>query len=97
MVGELGVACPRTGRVINAYLNAAINILRLHIPESPGPRGWGQPLARDRGNGLKARPAVYRWTSGAGWAQYAPASHDATKVKAVNREPVSRPKEALTL
>jgi len=24
---------------------------------------------RDRGNGLKAQPAVYRWTSGAGWGK----------------------------
>jgi len=84
--------CPRTGRVINADLNAAINILRLHIPESRGPRGWGQPLARDRGNGPKARPAVYRWTSGAGWALTAPTSREAVKVRAVNREPMSRPK-----
>jgi len=89
--------CPRTGRVINADLNAAINILRLHIPESQGPRGWGQPLARDRGNGPKARPAAYRWTSGAGWALTAPASHEVMKVKAVSREPMSRPKGALTL
>jgi putative transposase len=89
--------CPRTGRVINADLNAAINILRLHIPKSQGPRGWGQPLARDRGNGPKARPAVYRWTSGAGWALTAPTSYDAVKVKAVNREPMIRPEGALTL
>ena len=33
--------CPRTGRVINADLNAAINILRLHIPESRGAASWG--------------------------------------------------------
>ena len=53
--------CPRTGRVINADLNGAINIL--HIPESRGAGRRGQLPARDRGNGPKARPAVYRWTS----------------------------------
>ena len=89
--------CPRTGRVINADLNAAINMLRLHIPESRGARGRGQPLARDRGNGPEARPAVYRWTSGAGWVLQAPTSNEAVKVKAVNREPVNRPKGALAL
>jgi len=89
--------CPRAGRVINADLNAAINILRLHIPKSLGPRGWGQPLARDRGNGLKAQPVVYRWTSGAGWALTAPTSYEAVKVRAVSREPVSRPRGALAL
>jgi transposase len=68
-----------------------------HIPKSLGPRGWGQPPARDRGNGLKAQPAAYRWTSGAGWALTAPTSREAVKVKAVNREPVSRPKGALAL
>ena len=68
-----------------------------HIPESLGAGGRGQPLARDRGNGLEAQPAAYRWTSGAGWVRTAPASHDAVKVKAVSREPVSRPKGALAL
>jgi len=69
----------------------------LHILKSQGPRGWGRPLARDRGNGPKARPAAYRWTSGAGWVLTAPTSYDAVKVKAVNREPMSRPGEALAL
>jgi len=54
-------------------------------------------VVRDRGNGPKARPAVYRWTSGAGWALTAPASHEAVKVRAVSREPMSRPGGALTL
>ncbi len=32
------------------------------------PRSWefGQLLVRDRGNWLKAQPAVYRWTNGVG-------------------------------
>jgi len=87
--------CPRTGRVLNADLNAAINVL--HIPESRGPAGWGHPAARDRGNGPKARPAVYRWTSRAGWVLAAPASDEAMRVKAVNRKPVSRPEGAPAL
>jgi len=57
--------CPRMGKVINADLNGAMNIL--HIPESLGPRSRGQLLGRDRGNGLKTQPVVYRWTNGAGW------------------------------
>jgi putative transposase len=57
--------CPHIGKVVNADLNGAANIL--HIPESPGSRRRGQLLVRDRGNGLKAQPAVYRWTNGAGW------------------------------
>jgi len=48
---------------MNADLNGAINIL--HIPEFLG-SGEGQLLARDRGNGLRAQPVVYRWTNGAG-------------------------------
>jgi len=54
-------------------------------------------VVRDRGNGPKARPAVYRWTSGAGWALTAPTSREAVKVKAVSRKPMSRPKGALAL
>ena len=87
--------CPRTGKVINADLNGAINIL--HIPESLGAKSEGQLLARDRGNGPEARPAVYRWTSRAGWVLYAPASDEAVKVKAVNHKPMNRPKGTLTL
>jgi putative transposase len=63
--------CPRIGKVINADLNGAVNIL--HIPESLRSRSGGQLLVRDRGNGLKAQPAVYRWTSGAGWVNNPPA------------------------
>jgi len=55
--------CPRMGKVMNADLNGAINIL--HIPESLGSRSRGQLLGRDRGNGLKTS-LVYRWMSGAG-------------------------------
>jgi len=46
--------CPHTGKVINADLNGAINVL--HIPKS----------VEVRGKWLKAQPVVYRWTSGAG-------------------------------
>ena len=45
--------CPRMGKVMNADLNGAVNIL--HIPESLRARNGGQLLARDRSNGL--RPA----------------------------------------
>ncbi|AMD31166.1 hypothetical protein SE86_00390 [Acidilobus sp. 7A] len=69
----------------------------LHIPKSLGPRGWGQPLARDRGKGLKAQPAAYRWTSGAGWVLTAPTSREVMKVKAVSRKPMNRPEGALAL
>jgi transposase len=61
-----------------------------HIPKPLGAGRRGQPLARDRGNGLKAQPAAYRWMSGAGWAAYASTSHEVMKVGAVSREPVSR-------
>ncbi|MFP3416712.1 MAG: hypothetical protein RXO71_00190 [Nitrososphaeria archaeon] len=33
---------------------------------------------------------VYRWTSGAGWVRFAPASYEAMKMKAINHEPVTR-------
>ena len=89
--------CPRTGKTINADLNGAVNILRLHIPESLGARSGGQLLARDRGNGLKTQPAVYRWTNGAGWVLYAPTSYEVMKMKAVNRKPVIRPEGTLAL
>ena len=62
--------CPRTGKAINADLNSAVNIL--HIPESQGASRGGQLLARDRGNGLKTQPVVYRWTNGAGWVKNTP-------------------------
>ena len=70
--------------MINANLNAVINILRLHIPES---------RTRDRGNGPKARPVVYRWTSGAGWVLVAPTSDEAMRMKAVNHKPTNRPRK----
>ena len=76
--------------MINADLNGAINIL--HIPESLGTQRWGLPTVRDRGNGLKAQPVVYRWTSGAGWARRAPASYEVMRMKAVNHKPVNRPR-----
>gem|GEM_PF-533040 len=67
--------CPHTGKVINADLNGAINIL--HIPES----------IKDRGKWLKAQPVVYRWINGAGWVT---TSYEAMKMKAVNHEPMIR-------
>jgi len=57
--------CPHVGKVVNADLNGAVNIL--HIPESLGSGSRGKIPVRDRGKGLKAQPAVYRWTNGAGW------------------------------
>jgi hypothetical protein len=81
--------CPRTGQVINADLNGAINIL--HIPESQGSVSRGQLTVRDRGNGLKTQPVVYRWTNGAGWVA-TPTSHEVMRMKAVNHEPMSHPK-----
>jgi putative transposase len=85
--------CPHIGEVINADLNGAANIL--HIPESLGSGRRGQLLVRDRGNGLKAQPAVYRWTNGAGWVT--PTSREVMRMKAVNREPVIRPEGTLAL
>jgi putative transposase len=83
------------GKVINADLNGARNIL--HIPESLGSVSRGQLTVRDRGNGLKTQPVVYRWTSRAGWARHAPISYEAVKVKAVNYKPMNRPKGTLAL
>jgi clan AA aspartic protease len=85
--------CPHMGKVMNADLNGAANIL--HIPESQGYRRRGKLLVRDRGNGLKAQPAVYRWTNGAGWA--IPTSCEVMRMKAVNRKPVIRPEGTLAL
>ncbi|MDT7970854.1 MAG: zinc ribbon domain-containing protein [Vulcanisaeta sp.] len=85
--------CPRVGKVINADLNGAVNIL--HIPESLGSVSRGQLTVRDRGNGLKTQPAVYRWRSGAGWVN--PTSYEVMKMKAVNRKPMTRPGGTLAL
>jgi putative transposase len=52
-------------------------------------------LVRDRGNGLKAQPAVYRWTNGAGWA--IPTGCEVVGAKAVKRKPVNRPEGTLAL
>jgi len=74
--------CPHTGKVINADLNGAINIL--HIPES----------VKDRGKWLKAQPVVYRWTNGAGWVT---TSYEEMKMKAVNHKPMIRLEGTLAL
>ncbi|BAB59184.1 TVG0045165 [Thermoplasma volcanium GSS1] len=86
--------CLRIGKVINADLNGAINIL--HIPESLGAGSRGQLTVRDRGNGLKTQPAVYRWTNGAGWVS-SPTSYEVMKMKAVNCKPMNRHKGTLAL
>ncbi|BAB67664.1 transposase for insertion sequence element [Sulfurisphaera tokodaii str. 7] len=87
--------CPRIGKVINADLNGAINIL--HIPESLGSGSGGQLPVRDRGNGLKTQPVVYRWTNGAGWVLYAPTNYEVVRMKVVNHKPMNRPKGTLAL
>ena len=46
---------------------AEMPIVALHIPESLRSVSRGQLMVRDRGNGLKAQPVVYRRTNGAGW------------------------------
>jgi putative transposase len=50
---------------------------------------------RDRGNGLKAQPVVYRWTNGAGWVK--PTSYEVMKMKAVNYKPMIYPEGTLAL
>jgi len=74
--------CPHAGKVINADLNGAINIL--HIPES----------VEDRGKWLKAQPVVYRWTNEAGWVT---TSYEEMKMKAVNHKPMIRLEGTLAL
>ncbi|BAK54471.1 hypothetical protein STK_11477 [Sulfurisphaera tokodaii str. 7] len=69
----------------------------LHIPESPRAKSRGQLLVRDRGNGLKTQPVVYRWTNGAGWVLYAPTSYEVVRMKVVNHKPMNRPKGTLAL
>jgi len=85
--------CPRIGKIINADLNGAINIL--HIPEFlySGSR-WQLP-GRNRGNWLKTQPVVYRWTSKAGWLLAT--SYEAVRMKAINHKLMIRPKGTLTL
>ena len=85
--------CPRIGKVINADLNGAINIL--HIPKSIGSGSGGQLPVRDRGNGLKTQSVVYRWMNGAGWVN--PTSYEVMRMKAVNHKPMIRPKGTLAL
>jgi len=71
---EIGLfECPHTGKVINADLKGAINIL--HIPES----------VKDRGKWLKAQTVVCRWTKKAEWVT---TSNEALRMKAVNHEPM---------
>jgi putative transposase len=52
-------------------------------------------VVRDRGNGLKTQPVVYRWMSGAGWV--IPTSYEVMRMKAINRKPMNRPKGAPAL
>jgi putative transposase len=85
--------CPRIGKVINADLNGAINIL--HIPEFLGSGSRGQLPVRNRDNELKTRPVVYRWMNGAGWVNST--SYDVMRMKAVNHKPMTRPMGTLTL
>ncbi|MFP3313447.1 MAG: zinc ribbon domain-containing protein [Thermocladium sp.] len=85
--------CPRIGMVINADLNGARNIS--YIPESLGSMDGGLSVVRDRGNGLKAQPVGYRWTNGAGWVN--PTSYEVVRMKAVNHEPMNRPRGTSTL
>ena len=65
--------CPHTGKVINADLNGAINIL--HIPES----------VMDRGKWLKSQPVVYLSTNEAGWVT---TSNEVMRMKAENHGPM---------
>ncbi|WP_288104693.1 transposase, partial [Thermofilum sp.] len=81
--------CPRMGKVVNADLNGAINIL--HIPESQRATDGGLSVVRDRGNGLKTQPVVYCWTNGAGWV-VTPTSNEVMRMKTVNHKPMIRPK-----
>jgi len=66
-----------------------------HIPESQGTTDGGLSVVRDRGNGLKTQPVVYRWMNGAGWVN--PTSYEVMRMKAVNRKPMTRPKGTLAL
>jgi len=50
----------------------------------------GLSVVRDRGNGLKAQPVVYRWTNGAGWVNHT--SNEVVRMMAMNHEPMNRPK-----
>ena len=96
---------PSMGEVKN--LNSKIQIIikrvpvrgcpirALHIPESLGSESGGQLSVRDRGNGLKTQPVVYRWTNGAGWVN--PTSYEVMRMKAVNHKPMIRLKGTLAL
>jgi len=79
--------CPHIGKVINADLNGAINIL--HIPESLGAGSRGQLPVRDRGNGLKTQPVVYHWTNRVRWVT--PTSYEVMRMKVVSHKPVNHP------
>jgi len=66
-----------------------------YIPESLRSKRIGQLLVKERSNGLKIRPVVYRWTNGVGWV--IPANYEVMKMKAVNHKPMMRPKGTLAL
>jgi len=51
---------------------------------------------RDRGNGLKTQPMVYRWMGRAGWVRNTPTSNEAIRMKTVNHKPMNHPKTTPT-
>ena len=65
----------------------------------------GLSMVRDRGNGLKTQPVVYRWMSRAGWVgdgddlinYHLPTSNEVMNMKAVNHKPMITLKGTLTL
>jgi len=66
-----------------------------YIPESLRSKRRGEFLVRDRGNGLKIQPVVYRWMNGVGWLLAT--SNEVMKMKAINHKPMIRPKGTLAL
>ena len=66
----------------------------------------GLSMVRDRGNGLKTQPVVYRWMSRAGWVgddelsnhcNHLPTSNEVMKMRAVNHKPMIALKGTLIL
>jgi len=69
--------CPHTGKVINADLNGAINIL--HIPES----------VKDRASSWRHSP----WSIAGRTERWVTTSYEEMKMKAINHKPMIRLKE----